>query len=194
MAARERHQPHAADRVFSLAAKLSSAVDKTARSPRLQDTLPDEELRLRKEQPRIAEAPPGVHDLHAGPQRDGLRPASRGQDQQNAKRVMAAFRKACREKHFKEARRLQSQLEEMGVDTEEFQALRRRLATDIAADVKYLIDVGASHYSRQHYAEALKVWSQAQALDPGNEQLSARIKRVTRVLKKLQALREKGAP
>jgi tetratricopeptide (TPR) repeat protein len=62
----------------------------------------------------------------------------------------------------------------------------------VATHVKHLIKIGVVHYRQQQYDEALNVWKQAQALDPTNEQLTARIKRVTRVTEKLQNLRTKG--
>jgi len=55
-----------------------------------------------------------------------------------------------------------------------------------------LTKIGVVHYSRQQYDEALRVWKRAHALDPKNEQLAARIKRVTRVIKNLENLRTKG--
>jgi len=88
---------------------------------------------------------------------------------------------------------LMSQLEKQGVDNQEFEKLRTQLASDVARQVKHLIDIGATQYSQQRYEEALDVWKKAQVLDPNNEQLTARIKRATRVLEKLQTLRNKNS-
>jgi len=115
------------------------------------------------------------------------------QEQKRAKQLMADFRKACREKDLAEAHRLRTQLEELQIDDREFEQLSAKLASDIAKHVKHLIAVGAAHYSQQQYADAMQVWRQAYALDPNNEQLNTRLKRVARVLDKLQRLRDKSA-
>jgi hypothetical protein len=182
----------AANRLLSLATNLSNAIERKAVSPQLQETLREEELRLRNEQHRTAVTSLGAQRMGADQHSEAEPPAIKGQEQKTAKRLMADFRKACREKNLVEAQQLRSQLEELGVDNQEFQKLSKQLASDVARQVKHLTERGATHYSRQQYEDAMNVWKQAQALDPNNEQLNARIKRVTRVLDKLQALREKN--
>jgi len=70
--------------------------------------------------------------------------------------------------------------------------LSKALAADVERHVRHLTKIGVVHYSRQQYDEALRVWKRAHALDPKNEQLTARIKRVTRVIKNLENLRTKS--
>jgi tetratricopeptide (TPR) repeat protein len=163
----------------------------------LQDALTpearmEEETRVPNEQPPIAEttvpAPRARAEEHAKEER----PRVDSQEQHDTTRVLAEFRKACQEKDFVEARQLMAQLEKQGVDTPEFQKLSKQLATDVAAHVRHLTKIGVVHYSQQQYDEALTVWKQAQALDPKNEQLAARIRRATRVTEKLQNLRTKS--
>jgi tetratricopeptide (TPR) repeat protein len=188
----ERKDLTLAQRILPLARNLSTAIESRASNARLQETLQGEELRLINEQQRIADAQLASQRMRSEQQDKKERSAINSQEQKKAKRLMADFRKACHESNLAEAQQLRSQLEEQKVDNREFEKLRKQLANDVARHVKHLIEIGATHYSRQQYQEAMDVWQQAQVLDPKNEQLTARIKRVTRVLKKLENLREKS--
>jgi len=189
----ERKDLTLAHRILPLARNLSTAIESRAANARLQETLQAEELRILNEQQRIADAQFASQRMRSEQQNKKERSAINSQEQNKAKRLMADFRKACHEKNLAEAQRLRSQLEEQGGENREFKKLSKQLAGDVAKHVKHLIEVGATHYSRQQYQEAMDVWQQAHVLDPNNEQLTARIKRVTRVLEKLQNLREKSA-
>jgi hypothetical protein len=193
----ERKDLPLAKRILPLALSLSNTTETRALHAQLQEALKpearkEEEAPILNEQPRIAEIAVAEQRTPAEQQTKEERPGVNGQEQKDAKRLMAEFRKACQEKHFVEAQQLMSRLKKQGVDTQEFKKLSKQLARDVAAHVKDLIKIGVIHYSQQQYDEALNVWKQAQVLDPENEQLAARIKRVTRVTDNLQNLRTKG--
>ena len=188
-----RHDLPVAKRLLSVAAALSNAAKPGGLRTQLEDTLRDEESRVRNQPPPIAQPPAGPQPTGSEKRREEERAAVKAQEQNTAKQLMADFKKACREKNLADAAQLRSQLEALGIDNREFGRLRKQLASEIAREVKHLTEVGATHYSQQQYEEALAVWQQAQVLDPKNEQLAARIKRATRVLDKLQRLRDKSA-
>ncbi len=193
----ERKDLPLAKRILPLALNLSNTTETRALNTQLQEALKaearkEEETRILNEQPRIAEKKLAAPRTRAEQQTKEERPAVDGQEQKDTKRLMAEFTKACQEKRFVEAQQLRSQLGKQGVDTQEFRKLSKQLASDVATQVKNLTKIGVIHYRQQQYDEALNVWKQAQVLDPENEQLAARIKRVTRVTEKLQNLRTKG--
>jgi len=194
-----------AKRVIPLASNLSNAIEIAALNARFEEMLKEEELRILNEQTRIAEAQFAEEKIRGERQEKKQRSAissqeqnktaplmANGQEQKKAALLMADFKKACHEKDFVEAQRLMSRLEKQGVDDQEFEDLSKELATDVARHVRHLTKIGVIHYSQQQYDEALNVWKQAQVLDPKNEQLTARIKRATRVIKNLQDLRTKS--
>lgn len=194
-----------AKRVLPLALNLSNASEIEALNSRFQEILKEEELRTLNEQTRIAEAQVAEEEIRGERQEKKQRSAinsqeqnktvplmANGQEQKKAALLMADFRKACHEKDFVQAQRLMSRLEKHGVDDEEFEELSKELASDVARHVRHLIKIGVIHYSQQQYDEALNVWKQAAVLDPKNEQLTARIKRVKRVIGNLQNLRTKS--
>lgn len=188
----ERKDLTLARRILSVALNLLNAIQSPALNTRLQETL-QEEARILGEQQRVAKAQSAIQGMPSELPNENGRSALTGQEQKDTKRLMAELRKACREKNFVEAQQLMSELERRGVETQELQKLSRQLASDVARHVKHLIEIGATHYSQQRYEDAMVVWKQAQVLDPNNEQLTARIKRVTRVLDKLQDLRNKSS-
>jgi hypothetical protein len=200
----ERKDLTLAKRILPLALTLSNTVETRALNTQLQETLQEEELRILNERRRIPHAPPAprLTRFEQPPKSEPLpkpeqppkeeRTQAQTPEQNGAKRLMDEFRRACQEKNLAEAQQLKSQLEQQGVNSQEFDTLRKQLAGDVAKHVKQLIDIGATHYSQQRYHEAKDVWTQAQALDPKNEQVTARLKRVTRVLDKLQTLRSKS--
>jgi hypothetical protein len=196
----ERKDLSLAKRILPLALDLSGTTETRELNTQLQEALKSEapkgaETRIPDEQPRVVEKEVAAPTTRTGPQPKEERPRAIDPEQNDPKRLMAEFRKACQEKQFVEARQLMSQLEKQGVETQEFKKLSKQLASDVAAHVKDLIKIGVIHYSQQQYDEALNVWKQAQVLDPKNEQLAARIKRVTRVTENLRNLRIKsGAP
>ena len=182
----------AARRVLPLALRLSNTSEIEALNARLQDMLKEEELRLLAERNRIAEAQAATQKVREERQEKKPRAAANGQGQKNTAGLMADFRKACHERNLVEAQRLMLKLEKQGVDDQEFVDLSKALAADVERHVRHLTKIGVVHYSRQQYDEALRVWKRAHALDPKNEQLTARIKRVTRVIKNLENLRTKS--
>jgi tetratricopeptide (TPR) repeat protein len=190
----ERQDLTLAKRILPLAMALSSSVESKALNAQLQETLKERESRILAEEQRIAEAQLAVQRIRSEQQNDKERATFNSHEQRKAKRLMAEFRDASHGRHFVEAQRLMSQLETLGVESQEFQKLSKQLASDIARHVKHLIETGATHYSQQRYEAAMNVWKQAQDLDPKNEQLTARVKRVTRVLERLQNLRNKSSP
>lgn len=188
----EQNDLTVAKRVLPLALRLSNTSEIEALNARLQDMLKDEELRLLAEHKRRAEAQAAAQNVREERQEKKPRAATNGQGQKNTAGLMAEFRKACHERNLVEAQRLMVKLEKQGVDDQEFVDLSTTLAADVERHVQHLTKVGVVHYSRQQYDEALRVWKRAHALDPKNEQLTARIKRVTRVIKNLESLRTKG--
>jgi tetratricopeptide (TPR) repeat protein len=201
----ERKDLPLARRILPVALNLADTAETRALNSQLQEALKaetrkEEVARIQNEPPRIAEKPlppPRARvevqtKEQTKEQTREERPATHGQEQKDTKRLMDEFRKACQEKNFVEAQQLMSQLKKQGVDSEEFEKLSKQLANDVATHVKHLIKIGVIHYRQQQYDEALTVWKQAQVLDPKNEQLAARIKRVTRVTENLQNLRTKG--
>jgi len=193
----ERKDLPLANRILPLALNLSNTTETRALSTQLQEALTpearkDEETPTLNEQQRIAEKKVVARRTRADQHAKEGRPGGNGQEQNDAKRLMAEFRKACQEKQYVEAQQLMAQLKRQGVDTQEFEKLSAQLASDVATHVKGLIRIGVIHYSQQQYDQALAVWKQAQVLDPENEQLTARIKRVTRVTDNLQNLRLKS--
>ena len=194
-----------AKRVLPLALNLSNASEIEALNSRFQEMLKEEELRTLSDQTRIAEAQAAEEERRGERQEKKQQPAdssqeqkkiapsmAKGQEQKKAALLMADFRKACQEKDFVQAQRLMSRLEKHGVADQEFEELSKELTSDVARHVRHLIKIGVIHYSQQQYDEALNVWKQAQVLDPKNEQLTARIKRVQRVMGNLQKLRTKS--
>lgn len=186
-----------AKRILPLALNLSNTTEIRELNTQLQEALKpearkEEDARIPSEPQPIAEKTLPAPRARVEPQVKEARPRADGQEQKETKRLMDEFRKACQEKNFVEAQQLMSQLKKQGVDTQEFEKLSKQLASDVATHVKHLIKIGVIHYSQQQYDEALNVWKQAQVLDPNNEQLAARIRRVTRVTEKLQKLRTKG--
>jgi tetratricopeptide (TPR) repeat protein len=182
----------AAERVLPLAVDLSNVSEIKALNARLHEMRTQEEVRVLNEQRRVAEAQAIEERARAERQDKKQRATIRSQEQKKTKRLMAEFKKACREKNFVQAQKLMVRLEKQQVDDLEFERLREQLAGDVARHVKQLIRIGVIHYSQQEYDEAVSVWKQAQVLDPDNEQLAARIKRATRVTEKLQNLRTKN--
>jgi len=189
----ERQDLTLAKRILPLAMALSSSLESKALNAQLQETLKEQELRILAEQQRIAEAQLAVQRIRSEQQNDKERATFSSHEQRKAKRLMAEFRNASRERNFAKAQQLMSQLEALGVDSQEFQKLSKQLTSDVARHVKHLIETGATHYSQQRYEAAMNVWKHAQVLDPKNEQLTARIKRATRVLERLQNLRDKSS-
>jgi hypothetical protein len=191
----ERKELTVAERVLPLAMDLSDAGEIKALNVRLRDMRAQEDLRILNEQRRLAETQASEDRARAERHDKKERAAIKSQAQKRTQRLMADFRTACREKNFVAAQRLAARLEKQQVADPEFEQLRAQLVGDIARHVKQLIKIGVIHYSQQEYEEAMSVWKQAQVLDPGNEQLAARIKRATRVTEKLQHLRTKsGSP
>lgn len=194
----ERKDLPLAKRILPLALNLSNTTETRALNTQLQEALKlearkEEEARILNEQQQIAEKQLAEQRRRAEQQTKEERSRVNGKEQKDAKRLMAEFRKACQEKHIVEAQQLMLQLKKQGVDTQEFEQLSKQLASDVATQVNELIKIGATRYSHRQYHEALNVWKEAQVLDPENEQLAARIKRVTRVMENLQNLRTKSA-
>lgn len=181
-----------AKRVLPLALSLSSTSETEALNAQLQEKLKEEEVRLLNEQKQIAEAQAAAKKTREERQERKPHTATNGQEQKSTAQLMADFKKACNEKNFVAAQRLMSKLEKQGVDDQEFTQLSRDVSDDIERHVQHLIKIGVIHYSRQQYEEALRVWKRAHVLDPKNEQLTARIKRVKRVINNLQNLRIKS--
>ena len=193
----ERKDLPLAKRILPLALNLANTTEIRALNTQLQEALKpearkEEGARIPSEPQPIAEKTLPAPRARVEPQVKEARPRANGQEHKDTKRLMDEFRKACQEKNLVEAQQLRSQLKKQGVDTQEFEKLSKQLESDVATHVKHLIKIGVIHYSQQQYDEALHVWKQAQALDPTNEQLAARIRRVTRVTEKLQKLRTKG--
>jgi len=193
----ERKDLPLAKRILPLALNLSNTTEIRALNTQLQEALKpearkEEDARIPNEPQPIVEKTLPAPRTRVEQQTKEERPRANGQEQKDTKRLMDEFRKACHEKNFVEAQQLMSQLKKQGVDTQEFQKLSKQLASDVATHVQNLIKIGVIHYRQQQYDEALNVWKQAQVLDPKNEQLTARIKRVTRVTESLQNLRTKG--
>jgi tetratricopeptide (TPR) repeat protein len=193
----ERKDLPLAKRILPLALNLSNTTEIRALNTQLQEALKpeartEEDARIPNEPQPIAEKTLPAPGTRVEQQAKEERPRANGQEQKDTKRLMDEFRKACQEKNLVEAQQLMSQLKKQGVDTREFEKLSKQLASDVATHVQNLIKIGVIHYRQQQYDEALNVWKQAQVLDPKNEQLAARIKRVTRVTESLQNLRTKG--
>jgi tetratricopeptide (TPR) repeat protein len=181
-----------AKRVLPLASSLSSTGETEALNVQLQEKLKEEEVRLLNEQMEIAKAQAAAKKTREERQEKQPHAATNGQEKKNTAQLMADFKKACNEKNFVAAQRLMSKLEKQGVDDQEFTQLSKEVSDDIERHVQHLIKIGVVHYSRQQYDEALRAWKRAHVLDPKNEQLTARIKRVTRVINNLQNLRTKS--
>lgn len=188
----EHNDLTSARRVLPLASSLSDAMEIAALNARLQDRLRDEASRALRERERVAEAERAPQNVPAERQEKTQRPGIDRQQQEKTALLMADFKRACHERDFLEAQRLRSKLEKQRVDDPEFEVLGKELASEVATHVRHLTKIGVIHYRRQQYDEALKVWKRAQALDPRNEQLTTRIKRVKRVIGNLQNLRTKS--
>lgn len=181
-----------AKRLLPLALSLSNTGETEALNAQLQQKLKEEEVRTLDAQRRISEAQATVQKTREERQERRPRAATNGQEQKNTAQLMADFKQAYHEKNFVAAQRLKVKLEKQGTDDQEFAQLSKELTDDIERHVQHLIKIGVIHYSRQQYDEALRVWKRAHVLDPKNEQLTARIKRVTRVINNLQNLRTKS--
>lgn len=91
------------------------------------------------------------------------------------------------------AQQILSQLEGLGVESNELIGLRRALNTAIAAKVEELLEQGNALYRDERVQEAKTTWEAALTLDPLNERIQASIERANTVLKTLQELQQKSA-
>lgn len=183
-----------AKRVLPLAMNLSATIEIKALNAKLQEMLTEEALFISNEQKRIADEQLAQQKLHFQERDKKKRSATTSNEQKKNKRLMADFKKAFNAKKLAEAQQLRRKLEEQGFDNPEFKKLGKQLDNDIAKQVKHLLETGVTYYSQQQYDQALSVWKKAQLLDSQNTQLNAHIERVTRVLEKLQRLRNKNGP
>ncbi|MDD5412639.1 MAG: hypothetical protein PHF31_14715 [Methylobacter sp.] len=111
--------------------------------------------------------------------------------QRENKQLMADFKKAYEDNNLIKSQQLMRKLEKSSINNKELQEFSKQLDNDVAEHVQHLIETGVTYYSRQQYEQAISVWKEARILDPKNERLTADIGRATRVLGKLQSLREK---
>lgn len=70
-------------------------------------------------------------------------------------------------------------------------AVEERLGTAIAARVTELLGSGDRQYRADKVAEAIATWSEAQAIDPDNSDVSERLERANKVLARLEELKSK---
>ncbi len=132
------------------------------------------------------EAPPPETDKSATPIAAEL-----NHQQKPGKRLLVDFNRALKNESFNEARQLLEKLPNQGIDKTTIANLHKQLNDSIAGQVKNLMAAGVNDYSQQHYEAALKSWQRAQILAPDNAQLTAHIERVSKILEKLQGLRNK---
>ena len=92
------------------------------------------------------------------------------------------------------ARKNIDKLNRIAADNPEVIRLDAYIHARIDALVKQMSEKGSMLYRQERIASAKKIWEEALALDPDNKKLSDNINRASRVLKKLQKLREQQAP
>jgi hypothetical protein len=192
-----------AARALPLAWQLSPADNTKALQEELQAMLKSQEPRPAASKPlnpattapsstlpKVMEPSPSTESSQAGKTATtGL--AEAAQEQKKTKHMLAEFKNALKKMDFAEARQLMGKLAKQGVDSAAFAKLSKQLDDQVAEQVTHLTETGVNYYSHQQYGEAMKAWKTAQTLDPNNQQLIAHIERVTKVLEKLQDLRNK---
>lgn len=186
-----------AKRTLPLAMKLSSAPDIKIANTRLDGILKEQAKRLHDEQQRIA-----LEQLEKQQEQEKVtvKLAKKKQKKQQAVVeeknevlggvMLVDFKKACEDSNFAEAKRLQQKLEKLNIANPEFDELVSKLDKHIAKHVQLLTEKGTQYYSGQQYEKAMEAWQEAQTLDTKNEQINAHLERVSRVLEKLQSLKQ----
>jgi len=104
--------------------------------------------------------------------------------------LLDAVRTALAHKQFIIARKKLSILARIAPENSEYLKLRLRHRDSVEHIVTKMINEGNSLYRQEKIAEAKQVWEKALELDPFNKTLQTQIRRATRVLDKLDALRK----
>ena len=106
------------------------------------------------------------------------------------KALSISLQEALNERRLGEASVIAIQLEKQGSPNEEEQRLIQQLNRDIRKQVIEELELGAGHYGRGQYTQAISAWSNVLALEPDNTEAAIRIRRAKRVVQKLRQLSE----
>jgi len=106
------------------------------------------------------------------------------------KALSISLQEALNERRLGEASVIAIQLEKQGSPNEEEQRLIQQLNRDIRKQVIEELELGAGHYGRGEYTQAISIWSNVLALEPDNTEAAIRITRAKRVVEKLRQLSE----
>jgi len=104
--------------------------------------------------------------------------------------IRASLQHALGQNSLSEALLIANQLEQLGELNTEEQQLMQQLARLVQQQVESDMNLGIEHYGQGDYQEAITLWRNVLALEPGNEQAADRIERAERILEKLQRLRD----
>lgn len=112
-------------------------------------------------------------------------------ERQRSRNLYAAYEEAAEQGDLARARALLREI--VRIEGEDSPAAGLLFETEmrIEQEVKTLAERGSSAYSRGQFEQAVVLWNQALALEPGNEKVQANLKRAERVLARLKELREK---
>ncbi|HIG41408.1 MAG: hypothetical protein ABGY96_02730 [bacterium] len=137
-------------------------------------------------------------DLHPDPSIEATRKALTSEKQrvivkkaQSAQRALSvSLQEALNQRQLGEASDIAIQLKKRGTPSKEEQQLIQQLNRDIRKQVEEDLDLGADHYSRGEYTEAVAAWNKVLALEPDNTEAAIRNERAKRILEKLRQLSE----
>ncbi|MGD8998925.1 MAG: tetratricopeptide repeat protein [Granulosicoccaceae bacterium] len=115
--------------------------------------------------------------------------AQQSRHQQNIKKLLAMARLALEKNDLYSAQAHVSRLMRDAPTDSEVEHLYKKILTQVRAEVDEMTAKGNSLYRQERIAEAKAVWEKALRLDPDNRELKTHIDRATRVLTKLQNLR-----
>ena len=113
--------------------------------------------------------------------------------QDKRKALSVSLERALKKGELKKASGIAARLKKQGTPNQKEQKLIQQLNRDIKTLVTKQLQLGADHYSRGEYPQAVSAWDNVLKLDPNNTEANTRIKRANRVLAKLRKLsKEKG--
>jgi len=146
--------------------------------------------------PDVAQAIARLNDQKAARTKQARAKKQRTEEAQRRKeseQLVEQLHEALAAAELTRAQQILSQLDSLGVKSDELVGLRQALNSAIAAKVEELLEQGNALYRDEKVQEAKTTWEAALTLDPLNERIQASIERANTVLKALQELQQKSA-
>lgn len=109
-------------------------------------------------------------------------------DKQRHKELLAAYNSSYKKKEYNKARMHLNTLLAIDPKHKKAAGYLKKLDKEINKQVISKIGLGKDLYSQKKINEALKIWIQAQQLQPDNEELAQLISRAEKVSKKIESL------